>query len=671
MTQVIYDIETYPNYFAVGVLHMHSDYYAEFECSEYRDDSAALFQLLGMFARDGVEMVGFNNLGFDYPVLHHLIRNCFDERGERQTRFGLAVAQAAYAKAEMIIRGNDRHANTIWEADRFIPQIDLYKVNHFDNVAKATSLKVLQFTMRAPSVEDLPIEPGTRVTFEQARELNAYMRHDIDETKRFAIRCAEEIAFRRSMREELTGDVLNWSDVKIGSEILIQRLGKKVCYFYDADNQRQPRQTPRTSIPVAPILFPYIRFNRPECNALLERYRARVITNTKGSVSDAIELDGFTFAFGSGGIHGSVDRQAFRATPDMIIMDADVTSLYPSIAIENNLAPEHLGEAYGREYARLRTERAKYPKGSPRNAALKLALNGTYGNSNNEWSPFYDPQYTMATTINGQLLLLMLAERFLDAVPEFRLIQINTDGLTATLPASSRAAYQQVCDVWQRDTRLQLEFAEYAAFFARDVNNYLAVTTSGKIKGKGAYDYPHTDAEYSGWWHRDYSALAVQKAVEAHLIRGVPVEFGIRDNRDPFDFMCRFKTPRTSKLMLGDKEQQRVTRYYRARPDAGGLPLVKRSPPPEHAYAEPGAFKRKNGIDDAEFYKVLRTLKPGEWSELIHTKNKSVYGDREICVAQSAKVCNRASDFDWSAVDYEWYIQEALKLTEVFNRDPA
>lgn len=667
--QVYYDIETYPNFFSIGILHAHSDYYAEFECSEYRDDSEAMFALLGMLARERVEMVGFNSVGFDYPVIHHLIRCCFDDRGERQVRFGVAVAQAAYAKAEMIIKGGDRFANTIWEADRIIPQIDLFKLNHFDNMAKATSLKVLQFTMRADSVEDLPIEPGTFLTREQADETRRYMRHDIDETKRFGVLCAPEIEFRRTMLREMSGDVLNWSDVKIGAEYLIQRLGKKLCYEYDKNNDRQPRQTKRPSIKVADILFPYLRFNRPECVALLERFRARTITNTKASVSDSVTLNGFQFDFGSGGVHGSVSKRAFKASPGVLIVDADVTSLYPSIAIENGLAPEHLGEPYVREYRALREERRKTSKGDPRNAALKLALNGTYGNTNNEWSPFYDPQYTMATTINGQLLLLMLAERLLDGVPGLELIQINTDGLTATLPAAALPAYQALCSAWEAETRLALEYVNYSAMYVRDVNNYLSVSTAGKIKAKGAYAYPHNLAEYAGWWHRDYSAMCVQKAAEAHLVRGVPVEIAIRDNTDPFDFMCRFKTPRSSKLLHGDREVQRVCRYYVSRPELGGLPLVKQSPPPEHWYAQPGWFKRKSKLDDKFFNDVMRehNLVGTTWDERIHTGNKSTYGDREISVCESARICNRASDFDWRGVDYEWYIAETLKLVDCFT----
>jgi hypothetical protein len=70
-------------------------------------------------------------------------------------------------------------------------------------------------------------------------------------------------------------------------------------------------------------------------------------------------------------------------------------------------------------------------KGTPRSNAFKLAANGTYGNSNNEYSVFYDPRFTMAITINGQLMLCMLAEWLL-SVPTVRFAG-NTDGITYTI----------------------------------------------------------------------------------------------------------------------------------------------------------------------------------------------------------------------------------------------
>lgn len=663
--QFVYDIETYPNYFCFVAEHAYSDALVRFELSEFRDDSEAFFSFLTDASNQRWEGVGFNNLGFDYPVVHWMIRH-------RRDCVGVEGARIAYEKANMVINSPDRFAHTLWPDQRFFPQIDLYKLNHFDNFAKRTSLKALEFVMRSDSVVDLPIEPGTFLTAEQAQITGDYCVYDVGQTKKFLERNSAEIEFRRTLVEQFGPEALNWSDVKIGTEYLLRRLPWSMVYYRDESGGRMPRQTPRDKIDVGEILFPYIQFQRRECDDLLERFRNVVITNTKASVSDHCNLDGFDFHFGAGGIHGSIDSQKFVSDDSHVIVDADVTSLYPSIAIVNGLAPEHLGERFTVEYAGLKTERVKHAKGTPRNAALKLGLNGGFGNSNNPWSPLFDPKMTMAITINGQLMLLMLAERLL-SVPGLELIQINTDGVTYRVPrGEGEQTAKAICHQWEAETKLDLEFADYAAFWGRDVNNYLALTPEGKIKAKGAYWYPKTDEEYNGWWHRNYSAQIVQRAVQAHLVEGCDIEEYIRAWTDPFDFMLRYKTPRTSRLLLdggeerGAIEQQRMTRYYVAK---GGWELIKESPPADKPWITPGGFKRKSGLTDEEYYKIARTVADGEWDERIHTANKSVYDDRRIVVCQNAMICNEAKDFSFQHVDYDWYIAECRKLVDIFATD--
>ena len=117
---------------------------------------------------------------------------------------------------------------------------------------------------------------------------------------------------------------------------------------------------------------------------------------------------------------------------------------------------------------------------------LKLALNGVYGDSNSDYSPLHDPQYTMAITINGQLMLCMLAEKLL-ASSEVKMIQINTDGLTIKFPRILLYWVRETMKWWEGVTGLDLEEAVYKRFFARDCNNYLAEYTDGKVKRKASW----------------------------------------------------------------------------------------------------------------------------------------------------------------------------------------
>lgn len=678
-TCVIWDIETFPNCFQFGWEDLDSDARGLFEISDRMDERDGFFAFLADCFRRKITFIGFNNLFFDYPVLHELM-----------LRPAEAGASVAHLKADRIIaaQNGNKWSNMVWPDQRFIPQIDLFSLNHFDNVAKTTSLKALQFAMRAESIEELPVEPGTILTPDQMETNALYCMHDVSETKRFARFNAAEIAFRQALVPEYGTEVLNWNDTKIGSQIIIRALGDEACYDRKRGQRRQPKGTFRTTIVVNELIFPYIQFQHPEARKVLQAFRDKKIDAAKpGAISDiACEIDGFAFQFGVGGIHGSLDRTIVRSDADHIIIDADVTSLYPSIAIENNLYPEHLGPRFVDIYRDIRDQRiaAKKRGDTVSVAALKLALNGTYGNSNNAYSPMYDPQYTMATTINGQLLLLMLAERLL-AIPTVQLIQINTDGVTFKVHKDQQRAVADVCAEWQTLTKLMLEYKTYSMFAVRDVNNYIAVGTDGKIKRKGAYDYPPTWAEYSGWWFRDYSGLVIPKAAEAAIVHGVDVAEFVAKHDDAFDFMLRAKTPRSSQLVmdpdgLTEANLPRVTRYYAARSDLGAK-FVKRSPPVEGA--TPGHFKRKNGITDAEWFKGLReakretvefngeTIERPEHDPTIHTKNKSMYEDRTMSVHACALPALAMSAFKWDQLDREWYVTEARKLVECFaNVDP-
>jgi DNA polymerase elongation subunit (family B) len=116
----------------------------------------------------------------------------------------------------------------------------------------------------------------------------------------------------------------------------------------------------------------------------------------------------------------------------MMILDLDVSSLYPSVARSLNLYPEHLGPEFMQLYSQFidaRIAEKHKPKAERDNVLIegyKLLLNGTYGKSGEESSFMFDRLYTYKTTIAGQLFICMWAERMVKEVPELTFIQINT-----------------------------------------------------------------------------------------------------------------------------------------------------------------------------------------------------------------------------------------------------
>lgn len=109
----------------------------------------------------------------------------------------------------------------------------------------------------------------------------------------------------------------------------------------------------------------------------------------------------------------------------------------------------------------------------------------SYGKFGDEYSFLYDPKVMLEICLNGQLLIAMLCER-LSFIPGVTIIQANTDGVTIRIPKARRGEMQDICKKWEKMTSLELEYASYRKMVISNVNNYMAQTTDGKIKDKGA-----------------------------------------------------------------------------------------------------------------------------------------------------------------------------------------
>jgi len=606
----VYDIETYPNVFTLAVEHAEAPLCWMFEISDWRNDSREIIAFLQYLKDTNARMVGFNNLGFDYPVLHTLIR------------MGRSDAPTLYQKAQAIINsqddGDDKWAHQVNPSDRFVPQIDLFKIHHFDNKARATSLKVLEFNMRSDNIEDLPFKVGTTLTQGQVPVLKKYNKHDVAQTKAFYKHTFDMLKFREELTHKYNRDFINHNDTKIGKDYFVMKLEEAgvACYDY-GDKGRTPRQTKRPTIALKDAILPWIAFEQPEFNRVLNWLKGQIITETKGVFTDLIaRVNNFDFVFGLGGIHGSVESEVIESDDEFVIVDLDVTSYYPNLAITNGFYPAHLGKTFVTIYKHLFEQRKQYPKKSAEPAMLKLALNGVYGDSNNQFSVFYDPLFTMSITLNGQLLLCLLAEGLMH-IPGLRLIQVNTDGLTVRVPRSNKWLVDMARAAWQTRTGLNLEEAVYKRVFIRDVNNYIGQYEDGSVKRKGAY-------EWNALWHQNAGGLVIPKVAEKVLVEGAPIRQTVEQWPDIMDFMLRTKVPRSSYLGLEHDgvttQLQNITRYYIA---VGGGRLFKWMPP-----LKGKAEWRKIGVESG-------------WG---------------------VQPCNDIKDAGKLPVDFEYYVREVEKL---------
>lgn len=670
----VYDIEVFPNLFTLTTEHLWSDTVSTWEISPWRDDRAYLFQWFSWLAMNDVPMIGYNNESYDYPMIHHLFHNPQITNAD------------IYAKSKSIINTDDRFGHTIWPRDRFAPQIDLLKVHHFDNQAKRTSLKALQVNMRSENVRESQLPFDEPVQYADIDgEVIPYNKWDVRETKRFALYSKGALEFRLGLIPQFGVECLSWNDTKIGEKMLEGRLGEDVCYervpIPGTDRTRKSRrQTHRQAIPVQDMIFPYVQFRDPAFQRVHQFMASKTLTPAdmvkddekkhESPIKTSTEFGGVVFKFGSGGVHASVERQRFVSNETWVIEDIDVEGMYPSISNVNELAPEHLGAPFVHAYAQLPIERKQHAKGTHMNGLFKLGGNAAWGKSKSIYSCFYDPKYALTIPINGQLMICMLVEWLKHAIPDIIIIQANTDGCTYMIRREALEQAHSIQAAWENYTRLKLERVLYESMFIRDVNNYVAVTEREpgdnkppKVKRKGAYWSPDPlnydqDITNAGVWHKDFNPTVVARAAVAAMVDGVPPDVFIRCHTDPFDFMLRGKCDRSSRLMMGDREMQRVMRYFMA---VEGEELIKISPPAAGGVV--GQWKRANGVTKAQYEAVMAET-GGQWDARVCTRNQSKYEDRVISLQAGWRTadCTLASDFRFDNLNYDWYISEARKL---------
>ena len=134
----IYDIECYPNVFTLATSSSDGKVVRVWEVSDRMNQTQEILNCLRYLAQKKQRMVGFNNLGFDYPVLHAIIDQA--KEAKRSNIEYVIDARWVYNIAmEQIQTDRDGFAKVIKAEDEIIPQIDLFKINHFDNKASSLS----------------------------------------------------------------------------------------------------------------------------------------------------------------------------------------------------------------------------------------------------------------------------------------------------------------------------------------------------------------------------------------------------------------------------------------------------------------------------------------------------------------------------------------------------
>jgi hypothetical protein len=552
---IIYDLECLANFWSATFMDYETKRTKVFVIHMFRNDIVPLMKFLREVYTKGYTLIGFNCNGYDSQLIEYIAQNYDQLRGLN----GDKIARAIYGKSQWVIGLPDdlKWKSLIPEWKLTIPHIDIYRQKHYDGKGKRCSLKWLEFTMRMPNIQSMPMQHYEEVTLPaEIDDILVYNLNDVDATRQSFVINLFETDLRIKLSEHYQLNLLNASEPRLGREIFGHIMADKMGIEHKV---LKGMRTYRSRLNGADLIFPYIKFKDPTLNAAKEFYEKLDFNPYKFEENNyGIKEVNKKFRFanlpevvtGLGGLHACAKPGVYEINPEWEMLDIDGKSYYPNLGIKNRLYPEHLDEIFCDIYEDMYKQRTLIPKEDPVNYAYKIILNGVYGQSKELNNLFHDPKYTFMITINGQLLLLKLAELLRDTVPGVVFYQFNTDGITIGYHPKYKPKVEAAMKKWEKVTKIELETKLYKKMVIMDVNNYMAIDLKNKVKRKGrcfAYSMEPADKELD--YHKNPSALVIPKALEQFFLHGTPVEEYIRNCTDIYDFCIGVKIKKDFDLL--------------------------------------------------------------------------------------------------------------------------
>lgn len=377
----------------------------------------------------------------------------------------------------------------------------------------------------------VPFDIDRKLTDAEIAETVKYCRHDVEQTI--------EVFMRRKSEFDARMDLLKMFDLPL--VYLGKTDAQLTAIILGAERPARPRDDEFDIVPLPCLdLGPY------------DFIRSWYLDPANQDYSATLDFDiaGCPHKCAWGGLHGAIAQYAGEG----YFINVDVESYYPAEMIAHELLSRNVRDTSKFKGIRDHRIELKHAK-DPRQKALKLVINGTFGASKDKFNALYDPRQANMVCVNGQLMLIDLMHKLVrDAGAE--IIQSNTDGVLIRMPDSfgggPDAFYDRVDDVayeWEHRTGMGLEFDEFTSVYQKDVNNYVLVAADGSMKTKGAY--------VKKLGPLDYDLAVVNKALVEYMVHGVPVEDTIAADDDLIDYQRVVKV--SGKYKYGVHGHERLT----------------------------------------------------------------------------------------------------------------
>ena len=545
----VYDIEIFPNCFSLTIKNTETKEFQFFELSNRKNN---LIDLVPLFLDKRYIFCGYNNIHYDNPIVNFIIE--YKETLKKSTR--LDIEYNLFQLSQTIIKG-DLEKWKRWKYANNFETLDLLTMLFSQKLR--VGLKEMQVTMKYSNVQEYDGNFEAPIPEEDIPKMIQYNINDVNSTEELLYICENDIKLRLNIEEEYGIKALNKDGVNLGMEILKTKYLEKTHKTW---NDIKDLRSPCNKIALNEIILPFIKFDNPILKDLLNEMKQQVVSPDRKGYNKHFLMDNLEYSVGVGGIHSVNKPSIFIAKEDEIISDVDVASLYPSLIIEYGFYPPHLGKEFLEVYKGIKDERieAKHNGNKLKNLTLKLSINGLSGNLQSEFSWCYSPKTVMRIRINGQLLLLMLAEKLISI--GCQIIQANTDGLFVLRKKKDEQKFKDICKWWENLTKLELEEDRFERFYQFAINDYLGVLEGYKdsknpklLKKKGLF----IDSVTLG---KGMQPMIIPKAINANLADNIPVEETIRNCKDINEFITYQKVDKKFTVQYMDKFINHINRYY-------------------------------------------------------------------------------------------------------------
>lgn len=538
----VYDIEVFRNVFHCTLLNTETEELIKFECSIRKNNIEEMCK----FFKQNTYFVGYNNIHYDNPIINYCIEY-FSNSKYTYDKICLSIFNLSN------IITQDKENIDRWKrwkyANNFLT-VDLLTMLY--SKALRVSLKEMQVTMMYKNVQEFNQDWNKNLSTQDIDSMIEYNINDVMSTYELLKRCEKDIQLRLNIEDQYHIHCLSKDGVNIGMQILAEEYMNKTGISWDIlKNMRSPADI----INLNEIILPIIKYNTPILQDLLNEMKQLKVSPGRKGYEKQFLLENLIISVGVGGIHSINEPEIIIPNENELLVDLDVASLYPSMLLNFNFYPRHLGKEFKEIYQEIKDRRiyAKKIGDTVTNETLKLALNGLSGNLQNEFSWCYDPKSVMGIRINGQLLLLMLTEKLIaiGAKP----IQLNTDGIFCKIPKDNYELAKQICNEWESLTGLILEEDRFKSFYQLAINDYFGVFENGKIKEKGCFI---TKVKLG----KGLSPKIIPKAVEKYFLEDIKPKDYIPTVTDIKDFLISEKTGKQWHVEYNNTSQQRTNRFY-------------------------------------------------------------------------------------------------------------